>query len=277
MTQFKDKVAIVTGGGSGIGQALCEELGRRGSTVVVSDINLEGAEIVAKSISDAGGKSVVKKLDVTIAKDVEELVGEIATDFGRIDYMFNNAGIGVGGETYTLELEDWKKIIDINLYGVLHGIIPAYSLMVKQGFGHIVNISSLCGLVPVPIKTSYTTTKFALVGLSTALRAEGEDLGVKVSVVCPGFVRTPFYESAHFPKVDSSVRDNFFGMLPQMFSTPEEAAAETLKGVANNKAVIVFPFRSRLLWWAYRIWPKLYNPIAVKTVNNFRLVSKKIE
>jgi short-subunit dehydrogenase len=104
--------------------------------------------------------------------------------------MLNNAGIALGGEVRDMDLEHWRRILDVNLWGVIHGTTAAYQVMVKQGFGHIVNTASLGGLIPEPMATAYATTKHAVVGLSTSLRAEAAELRVKVSVVCPGFVQT---------------------------------------------------------------------------------------
>src|SRR5574341_1086121 len=186
MDYYKDKVAIVTGGASGIGRALCEDLGRRGAQIVAADINMEGAEKAVTAIISAGGRAQAARLDVTKAEDVRRLVRETASKHGRLDFMFNNAGIVSIGDSRDMDLEHWQRILDVNLMGVLYGTTAAYTLMARQGFGHIVNIASSAGLIPVPLLTPYVTTKFGVVGLSHSLRLEGVRLGVKVSVVCPG-------------------------------------------------------------------------------------------
>ena len=189
MDGFKDKVAIVTGGASGIGRELCRQLGGHGATVIVADINREGAEEAASSIAGSTpGRARGVFLDVTQAEGVRKLIQDTATEFGRLDYMFNNAGIASGGEMRDMDWEHWRRMLDINLMGVIYGARAAYSVMVEQGFGHIVNTASGAGLFPIANSTPYVTTKHGVVGLSRSLRAEGADLGVKVSVVCPAMV-----------------------------------------------------------------------------------------
>lgn len=249
---FHNQVAIVTGGASGIGRALCEELARRGALAVAADINFEGAQAVASAIAANGGRAVAARLDVTRAEDVERLVEDTVRAHGRLDYMFNNAGIAVAGEVRDLSLEHWRKAIDINLWGVIHGTAAAYSAMLRQGSGHIVNTSSAAGLVGEPGLVPYSVTKSAVVALSTALREEAGGFGVRVSVVCPGFVDTAIYDSAIGIKID---KDEFLKKLPMRLVSAADAAHAILRGVERNQSIIVFPFYARLLWWLVRIHP----------------------
>ncbi len=264
---FRNKIAVVTGGASGIGRALCEELARGGSLAVVADINFEGAQAVAHAIGASGGRAIAAHLDVTRADDVQSLVDDIVSEHGRLDYMFNNAGIGVGGEVRDLSLDHWRKAIDINLWGVIYGTTAAYTAMVKQGSGHIVNIASAAGLVGEPGLTPYSVTKSGVVALSTALRAEAEAYGVRVSVVCPGFVDTAIYENAIGVKVDKA---RFLEKLPVRLVPAVEAARVILKGVERNEAIIVFPFYARLLWWMVRLNPGALRRLNRRTLANLR-------
>jgi NAD(P)-dependent dehydrogenase (short-subunit alcohol dehydrogenase family) len=133
---FKDAVAIITGGASGIGQALAEELARRGAQVVLADLQIEKAQEVAVQIKNTGGRAKAVKLDVTDFSSVERLVRETVEESGRLDYIFNNAGIAIGCAADNYTVEDWNKIIDINLRGVVNGVQAAYKIMIEQGFGH---------------------------------------------------------------------------------------------------------------------------------------------
>lgn len=250
--QFKDKVAIVTGGASGIGKALCETLCRRGARVTVADIDLTRAQQLASVLSTNGGRAHAAHVDVANREFVEQLVADTISEHGRLDYMFNNAAAtATRGELRNLTLEPWHRAIDVNLFGVVHGTIAAYAVMARQGFGHIVNIASLAGLIGFPTSIPYGATKSAVIGLSVSLRIEAEDLGVKVSVVCPGPVHATEQQRARLIGI-------------------ERAAQLILRGVERNQAMIVFPLSAQLLWWLYRLSPRLLFPLGRKVLRDFR-------
>jgi NAD(P)-dependent dehydrogenase (short-subunit alcohol dehydrogenase family) len=269
---FHNQIAIVTGGASGIGRALCQELARRRAMAVVADIDYEGAQAVASAIAANGGRATAAPLDVTRAEDVQRLVEETVRTHGRLDYMFNNAGIGVGGEVRELTLDHWRKCIDINLWGVIHGATAAYTAMLRQGSGHIVNTASAAGLVGEPGLTPYSVTKSAVVALSTALRAEAEAFGVRVSVVCPGFVDTAIYENAIGIQID---KDEFLKKLPVKLVSAPDAARAILRGVERNESIMVFPFYARLAWWLVRINPGMLGRLHRRMLANLRAMRAK--
>ena len=276
MKSLSEKVAIVTGGGSGIGEGLCRELARRGARVVVADINADDAGRVAAAINGAiigqGGQATASTVDVAIPGEVERLAEETAAANGRLDYMFNNAGFAIGGDFRDLTLDHWHRVLDVDLYGVLHGMQAAYPIMVRQGFGHIVNTSSAAAFFASPGNAPYCTAKYALVGLSLSLRLEGADLGVKVSCVCPGFVRTNIYQNAQavgMALAAGVAREQLAG-APATMMAPSRAAQLILDGVARNKALIVFPASMR---WARRVTyflPGLSDRILVRQMRQSR-------
>jgi NAD(P)-dependent dehydrogenase (short-subunit alcohol dehydrogenase family) len=273
MENLRDSVAIVTGGASGIGCALCQELGRREATVVVADIDAEGAKQVASAITESGGRAHAAYLDVSQAEAVQKLIDQTVSTHGRLDYMFNNAGIGIVGDARDVGLEHWRQIIDVNLWGVVYGTLSAYQVMVKQGFGHIVNTASAGGLIPLPMATAYATTKYAVVGLSTSLRAEAEGLGVKVSVVCPGGIRTGIIEAVTLIKIN---REEAMSKLPAMtLMDATKCARIILRGVARNRAIITVTAFARFAWWLYRFQPALLNPIISKMAQEFRVLREE--
>jgi len=273
MNHSGPKVAIITGGASGIGRALCEELARTNAIIIAADINLEGAEQVATDINAKGGNARARSLDVTDAEAVKALIKQTTAEYGRLDFMFNNAGISVGAEVRDMSLEHFRAILDTNLYGVIYGSIYAYEVMVKQGFGHIVNTASTAGLIPMPVQVPYSATKFGVVGFSKSLRFEAADLGVSVSVVCPGFVRTGIFDAMPFLKVD---KQKIYGKIPKMVE-PDRAAQIILKGVRKNKAVIVFPFSTRFFVWFYRLHPPFLAPFQRKIIGDFRQLRAEYE
>ena len=251
------QVAIVTGGGSGIGEALCRALAARGDTVIVADIDGAAAERVA---GDIGARAAAAKVDVRDAAAVQGLVDDTVAAHGRLDLMVNNAGIGVGGDVLELTVAHWDRIIDINLRGVVHGIQAAYPVMARQRRGHIVNIGSVAGLTPPPYLTPYVATKHAVVGLSLALRGEAKAHNVGVTVVCPGWTDTPILDSTgpdDLPKPasapDRGVREAAEKM-GKLYS-PHMLAQDIIRGVERNKAMVVVPRQARLLWRAARLAP----------------------
>ncbi|MBN1440166.1 MAG: SDR family oxidoreductase [Anaerolineales bacterium] len=269
MGYFNGKTAIVTGGASGIGSALCESLAQRGAKVVAADIDAEGARRVAARIEEGGGKASAAEVDVSQEAAVENLVRETAAKNGRLDLMFNNAGATLCGEVRDLTLTDWRRMIDINLWGVIYGTAAAYRVMVAQGSGQIVNTASLDGLMPMPMAAPYTAAKHAVVGLSTTLRMEAADLGIKVSVACPGAVKTNILEGASFVGVKREGAIGEIGAFKMM--EPGDCARAILRGVERNRAVILDgAVHNRLFWWLYRLNPDLYAALVKMGVSEIR-------
>jgi NAD(P)-dependent dehydrogenase (short-subunit alcohol dehydrogenase family) len=264
---FRNAVAVVTGGASGLGKALCEELGRRGAFVVVTDVQDEGAWAVAEGIAAAGGRASGAALDVRDAAAFERLLDETIAAHGRLDYLFNNAGIAAAGEAQSLPLDLWHKVIDINLWGVIHGAMAGYARMVRQGSGHIVNVASLAGIGGMALGIPYATSKFGVVGLSLTLRAEGKDLGVKVSAVCPAYIQTGIFDHGTYVGTNQKGIES---LIPFKYVDVGVAARKVLRGVERNKPMIVFPFYARLLWWLTRLNPENAVNVNRKTAQAFR-------
>jgi NAD(P)-dependent dehydrogenase (short-subunit alcohol dehydrogenase family) len=274
MDIFRNKTAIVTGGASGIGKALCELLARHGANLVVADLDGEGARNVASGIVASGGRAEAARLDVTSERDVRGLVEKTAAENGRLDYLFNNAGIGIGGEVQDMTLDQWRRIVDVNLWGVVYGTLAAYKVMVGQGSGHIVNTSSGAGLVPSPLLTAYSTTKHAVVGLSTGLRAEGAGLGVKVSVVCPGFIDTPIFDATEYV---NTTKENAWAVLPRglKMMSAADCARAVLRGVARNRGIIPVQAPAYILWWLNRLHPGILDAQSRRTIEKYRNVVRR--
>jgi NAD(P)-dependent dehydrogenase (short-subunit alcohol dehydrogenase family) len=256
---YAGAVAIVTGAASGIGRAVSQELARRGAEVVLADRQAELVQDVAAEIVAGGGRATAAALDVTQFPAVERLVAETAARTGRLDYLFNNAGIGVVGEAILYGVEDWDRVFDVNLRGVAYGTQAAYPIMCRQGYGHIVNTASLGGLLPMPLFVSYSASKHAVVGLSTSLRLEAARHGVRVSALCPGVVRTPNLEGGTYGRnltaaSSSRILEMWKGLFP-MDSEPFAAAA--LDAVARNPAIVIVPAWARLPLSLYRLCPPL--------------------
>lgn len=266
MDIFREKVCIITGAASGIGRGLSESLAWSGARVVVADLDGAGAQRVASGI---GERATARQLDVADAAAVEALVGEVVAAHGRLDYIFNNAGYAVHGESLDSTVEQWRRIVDVNLMGVVHGSLAAYRVMAEQGHGHIVNTASLAGLVGSVSFSSYAMTKAGVVMLSRMLRFEGLDRGVRVTAVCPGFIKTGIYESATYNRIDQKAA---FKQIPFPLMELDAAVDRILRGVARNKELIVFPAYARIFWWLTRIAPRLTVPTHLKVIRALRRI-----
>jgi NAD(P)-dependent dehydrogenase (short-subunit alcohol dehydrogenase family) len=257
LAPWTDSTAFITGAGSGIGRALAFALAARGARVCVSDIDAEAALRVA---SECGDTATSVALDVRDADAVRQAMGAFAAAAGRLDYVFNNAGIGMGGEVDEIPLPAWKLVVDVNVYGVLHGVLAAYPIMLRQGFGHIVNTASLAGLGPAPLLTPYALTKHAVVGLSSSLRIEAAARGVRVSALCPGLIETPILHQKDPQQLGIPWVPDARRYLTALGGPPypvEKFAQEALAAVAANQAVIVIPARARFGWRLGRLFPAL--------------------
>ena len=235
--------------------------------MVVADISIHDAERVAAAIGQFGGQAQARQLDVSKEQDVRGMIEDTAASYGRLDYLFNNAGIAIGGDARDLTSEHWHRVLDVNLFGVLNGTLAAYPIMIRQGFGHIINTASVTGLLPQPMNAPYCASKHAVVGLSLSLRLEGADLGVKVSVVCPGRVRTNIYQNTILINVP---REQVMAHLPAKMMEASQAARKILNGVARNRAVIVFPASMPWAWRAYRLFPRLVDRAMIMRVRQLR-------
>ena len=270
MSIFKEKVCIVTGAASGIGKALCEELARRGARVIATDINTEILQNMVSSIKDGSPHVQAEKLDVTDYEAFQKLIEDTVAREGRLDYLFNNAGIAILGEVRDTTIDHWRKVLDVNLNGVVYGSLLAYQQMVKQGCGHIVNLASVEGLLPFPTTVSYVTSKFAVMGLSQGLYVEGGDLGVNVSVVCPGFVSTPIFDVSDTVGVERQRWRESISLWERFAISPEGCAKVILKGVEKKKPFITVTFIARVMWWLARISPSFILSFVRKDFSKWR-------
>jgi NADP-dependent 3-hydroxy acid dehydrogenase YdfG len=254
------KVAFVTGGASGIGAALSTELSNGGAEVWIADRQIGRAQELAQRLRDGGAKVHAIELDVRDAAAFDGAVSEAVQESGRIDYLFNNAGIGVSGEIDSYTLADWNDVFDVNLRGVVHGIQAVYPVMIRQGSGHIVNTASMAGLTTTVGQASYTATKHAVVAISRSMRLEAERHGVRVSALCPGVIRTPIltggeYGRINAPGLTSEEFEKSWERLRPMAA--DKFAKRVLRAVLRNDAMIIVPGWWKGWWYLERLSPAL--------------------
>jgi len=263
---YKGSISIVTGAASGIGRALAVELAAQGAlAVVLVDRQAELLEEVAALIKENTASMIETKtyeVDVRDFEDVQRVVTETVDTFGRLDYCFNNAGTLVGGSLEQIGIEDFNYVLDVNVRGASNGCLAAYPVFKVQGFGHLVNTASMAGLLPVGEGfVAYSTSKYAVVGLSLNLRIEGACHGVKVSVICPGAIDTPLLtEGGKYGKIKSGASKEDLEKIWKKYHPmePGKFAANTLKLVAKNKPIIIVPSSPfKFMWFVNRMFPSL--------------------
>jgi NAD(P)-dependent dehydrogenase (short-subunit alcohol dehydrogenase family) len=224
---FTGKVALVTGGGSGIGRATALAFAHEGAKVVVADIDVETASATVAAITKAGGEARAVRADVANESDVAAMVATAVDGYGRLDCAFNNAGIGGGQHpVHEWDLAGFRRVLDVNLIGVWLCLKHEVPVMVDQGAGAIVNNASVAGLRGAPALAPYVASKHGVIGLTRTAALDYAGRGVRVNAVCPGFTDTPALKGLH---EDPELMQRIVGLIPiQRLGSPEEVAAAVL-------------------------------------------------
>jgi NADP-dependent 3-hydroxy acid dehydrogenase YdfG len=239
MSGIEDKVVAITGASSGIGEATALLLAERGAKVVLGPRGSDRLQALAARIAKAGGEVAYAATDVRRRDDVTNLVKLACERYGKLDVLFNNAGVMPISPLDELRVDDWEEMIDINIKGVLYGIAAALPVFRKQGFGHFINTASTAGHKTVPNQSVYSGTKFAVRALSEGLRQEAGDK-LRVTIISPGFVRTNFADGVTDPKMKAQLlesRDKF-AMPPDAVARAIAFAIEQPPDVDVNEIVL---------------------------------------
>lgn len=260
--ELNGKVAFITGGASGIGLALGTEMGRHGAKIVLADHNADELRAASEQLIADGLDVATVELDVTDRDAFAEALTDAIVTHGRVDLLVNSAGISMGGPTHELTGQHWDKVIDVNLGGVINGVLAAYPHMIEAGQGRIVNIASAAGLVAPPFVVPYATSKQAVVGLSLALGPEAASHGVSISAVCPGPVDTPILDQLPSTELPPTATAPVTGRayLTAVGQSPvdvDKFATTALRRIVRGDPLIVLPAQTRALWLANRISPAL--------------------
>lgn len=263
------KTAIVTGAASGIGRGYATALVEQGYFVLVTDVNETGAREVAEALTRQGpGRAESALLDVRDGDAIRATVHGVKDRFGRLDLMFNNAGMFVGGPVENLTPAHWDRAIDVMIRGVAYGVDAAYKIMVEQGFGGIVNTASMAGLATIGYMGPYNMAKHAVVGMSNALHGEAKKHGVHITCVCPIAVNTEILLGINDDLGDWEVGDGLAGLyrrfghlggsIPNfILMDPVVHGRKVLRAVDRNQAIVIAPGYGRVVWLLARISPRL--------------------
>lgn len=266
MTLQKDSVAVVTGAGSGIGRALAKRLAAEGiAGLAIADVNREGLDETAAAI---GGTKVSQHIvDVADREAMQAFVDSVISEHGRVTHVINNAGVALGGTLKEVTLDEIEWLTGVNFWGVVHGTKLFLPHLEKEPEAHIVNISSLFGLVAPPGQTAYCASKFAVRGFTEVLRHELEGTNIAVSVVHPGGVRTNIANNARIAQNTAHTADEIERRLKRInrnlsTTTPDRAAEIIIKGIRKRSPRIIVGPDAQLLSWIQRLFPKRYLAIA---------------
>ncbi len=234
--ELKEKIIVITGAGSGIGAASAKLMASLGARVIAVDIDLKKAEETVAEIKKSGGKATAHHVDVTQFKEVENFVKQVVKEYGSIDVMVNNAGIGGKNQNKTAEhtLEDWHSVIAVNQTGVFYCMKAALQQMMLQGAGNIINIASLAGLKPSGNNLSYSASKFAVVGMTKSAALEYGRKNIRINAVCPGYTHSSLLDQLLASRPDMGER--LKQMIPMGRFGEATEVAETVAWLASDSS-----------------------------------------
>ena len=270
MKKFEGKVAAITGAASGIGRALALELARRKCNLALCcDRNVEGLNQTATEARARGVEVTTRQLDVADCDAVHAWADEVAADHGRVNLIFNNAAVELACTVESIEYEDFEWVMNVNFWGTVYGTKAFLPHLKQAGEGHIVNISSVFGLMSAPAQCAYNSAKFAMRGFTDCLREELEmmDCGVSATSIHPGGIKTPIIRSGH---VDESIAelgidpDSYRQKFERAFITsPEKAARDILRAVKKNKRRALIGPDAYVYDGITRMLPDAYHPLVI--------------
>jgi NAD(P)-dependent dehydrogenase (short-subunit alcohol dehydrogenase family) len=239
MQELSCKVAVVTGGGSGIGRGMCLALAAEGARVMVADVDIARAEVTAAQLRASGADAAAHRVDVSSLESVTQLAAATVAAFGGVDVLCNNAGVYLTGSVRSLTPDDWRWVMSVNLDGVYHGCRVFVPLLLERGAGHVVNTASLGGLLPS--SSAYSASKAAVVSYSEILRADLAPDWIGVSCLCPGAVRTDLASCDRLrPESLADAGNSSAGLAASIAEgiSPEEAGRIAVHGIKRNDAFI---------------------------------------
>ncbi|MGA5623290.1 SDR family NAD(P)-dependent oxidoreductase [Pedobacter suwonensis] len=277
MSRFTDghpvTVALVTGGGSGIGLALARRLlVRNGVTMVIAGRDEQRLLTAVKELRGVSSRVSHAVLDVRDPEAFHDVCTRVQREHGSLDLLVNNAGVAVAGSVAELGLAHWQRSIETNLCGAVHGVLAAYPLMAAQGRGHIINVSSLAGIIHAPLMGPYTVAKAGVTSLTMVLRAEGARHGVRATAVCPSLVETSMLERVNNALPATWMNGHTKEQVSRLglgIVTADSLARRVLRAVDRDRAVVVASFRDRVAWSLERHLPAVSARVRSRYVRGY--------
>lgn len=259
MSDFQDKIVAITGAGSGIGRSTALAFAREGANLHLADIDTDAVNDVGAECEARGVDVTTHVVDVAAAQQVEAFARTVFEQGGGVDVLHNNAGIGHAGALTETPLEDWRRVIEVNLMGVIHGVHHFVPLMLEQGRpAHIVNTASMAGLIATPLMAPYCTSKFGVVGLSESLDAELGPLGIHVSALCPGIIDTAIVDTAEMSGEFARHAEKIQNIYHTRGTSPDVVAEAVLRAVRRKHIIEPTPrWQVTPGWITKRISPRL--------------------
>jgi len=288
MQEFKDKNCFLTGAASGIGRSFALALAKERMNLFITDIDMENLEKVKREIEKLGVNVYADKCDVSKIEDFEHIAKEFHSKLGDIDLLINNAGIAIGGDILELDLKDWKKVIDVNLWSVIYSLKVFLPRMLERGLGHLVNVASGAGIFGSSEPLSYISSKFAVIGLSEALFGQLHSRGINVSVIIPSYIKTNIFSSAKIKyskrilnAVGKEKLDKIYqSLLDEMASKaipPDRAVSKYINGIKKNQ-LYIYDMKSLLTLLALKGNPQQYEAFLINyNENNIKITKQHFQ
>lgn len=273
MKTLKDRVVALTGAGSGIGRACAKLLARHGALIALSDVNEQGLAETVAQCKALGGQVTALRVDLADRAAVHRWAEAVHKEFGRVNVIINNAGVALGSTIETMKYEDFDWLMGINFWGVVHGTKAFLPLIKETGDGHIVNISSVFGLIALPTQGAYNAAKFAVKGFTEALRQELQVEGSPIGVTCvhPGGIKTNIARSARLTPSKGMVDEASARTMEKAFrTTPERAAQDIIKAILKNRRRQLIGADAVLIDLMQRAMPELYQNVIIAGAKRHR-------